>query len=323
MTLKSKFDKIKRKIILPFVTGTVMTAGGNGLQASPAKPERQSNSGNNIEIDISDQINFIYDNNPTYERKVRCNIYQMVEERSDWLCNEYVKSASRRLTAIKRCANKTSYVKNMFYRMGQGSKYDEYCLVAQLCAFKDVTDKTGNVQNVLPKSAQCSSFMQSLRNKGYGDCMRTNPGFKTMRPGDMVFTPRGGGKYHCTSVKNVWQDNKGKYHVLLNSFNNDRTYELGTGKTYIVVNMHKLISRSLWKEMVAKGIVASKMPQTDTDQILTLSEYNNIKNYLTQGMPEQKNKVADNIHNQPAESTEKPKQHVMTVWAMRNGREIG
>ena len=322
MTLKSKFDKIKRKFILPFVTGTVMTAGGNGLQASPAKPENQGNS-NNVEIDISDQLNFVYDNDPTYERKVRCNVHQMVEESSDWLCQEYVKAANRRLTAIKRCANKTSYVKNMFARMGHGSKYDEYCLVAQLCCFKDVTDKTGNVQNVLPKSAECSSFMQSLRNKGYGDCLRTNPSFKSMRPGDMVFTPRGSGKYHCTSVKKVWQDNKGKYHVLLNSFNNDRTYELGTGKTYIVVNMHKLVSKALWKEMVAKGIVNSKMPQTNTDQILTFSEYNKIKAFLTKGMPEQKAKVSDNTSNQPDENTQKPKQPLMAVWAMRNGKELG
>ena len=322
MTLKSKFDKIKNKIMLPFITGTVMTVSGGDLQAHSPKVEDTKNK-NKTELDlVSAKISF-YENNPTYERKVRCNINQMIEERADWLCQEYVSAASRRLNEIKRCGNKKSYVKNMFARMGHGSKYDNYCLVAQLCAFKDVTDKTGNIQNVLPKSAECSYFMKVLRNKGYGDCLRTNPYFRTMRPGDMVFTPRGGGKYHCTSVKKVWQDDKGKYHVLLNSFNNDRTYELGTDKTYIVVNMHKLVSKALWKEMSAKKIINSQISQNNAEQILPISEYNQIKAYLTKGMPRQNNKVSDNIQSQPLDEMQKPKQPQMAVWAMRNGRELG
>lgn len=290
---KKTTTKAVEKAILRVAVPAIVFFGGDKAKGAtsqlPSNPKtdnigmmyRQAGDNTTIDVDI------------LYGRKVECNINDLVTKRADWLCKEYVKSATRRLNAINRCANKNAYVKNMFARMGHGRKYDEYCLVAQLCAFKDVTDKTGSLQNVLPKSAECTSFIKALRKKGYGDCINNNPSFKNMRPGDMVFTPRGGGKYHATSVKEVWADSKGVYHVLLTSFNRNHTYELGQSQTRIVVNMHKLATKALWKELEQQGLLPPEVKRGDVTQTIPMDTYKEIKAFLTAGMENNNQNTAD------------------------------
>ena len=296
MTLK---NIIKNKV-MPYMTVGLMTMGGSDAGAAPNLIKKQNLKENNTEEKVTfspEKENTYSQGNPDYERGVKCNINTLVKKRADWICREYVTAASRRLDEIRRCRNKNIYVKKMFARMGHGYKYGEYCLVAQLSAFKDVTDKAGNLQNVMPKTAGCSTFIQSLRNKGYGDCIRTSPAFKTMHAGDMVFIPRGKGKYHAVSVKKVWKDEKGKYHVLLTSFNNDHYYELTTDKPYIVVDMHKLTEKSLWKELDSKGYLPSGFQKGDVVQVLPLDTYKNIVFFLSIGMKNGNIDTAENQNN--------------------------
>ena len=61
--------------------------------------------------------------------------------------------------------------------------------------------------------------------------------------------------------------------------------------------MQKLTHKALWKEMIAKGIVTSKISQNDVYQILPLRQYKVISAFLTKGMPAQDVKTADNTQN--------------------------
>ncbi|MBO7555962.1 MAG: hypothetical protein J6T72_01015 [Alphaproteobacteria bacterium] len=286
-------EKAVEKAILRVAVPAIVFFGGDKAKGATTQPSAYPKTDNVELLYQRPQDNNTINADELYGRKVECNINELVSKRADWLCEEYVKSATRRLNAINRCANRDAYVKNMFARMGHGRKYDEYCLVAQLCAFKDVTDKTGNLQNVLPKSAECTSFIKALRKKGYGDCINNNPSFSNMRPGDMVFTPRGGGKYHATSVKKVWIDSKGVYHVLLTSFNRNHTYELKQSQTRIVVNMHKLANKALWKELEQQGLLTPEVKRGNVIQIIPMETYKEIKAYLTAGMENNNQNTAD------------------------------
>ena len=87
--------------------------------------------------------------------------------------------------------------------------------------------------------------------------------------------------------------------------------------------MHKLVSRALWKEIKAKGIVSNKISQKDIEQIISLESYQKIYSYLTKGMPEPKNKLTYNSDDNSNNNTQHLKQQQIAAWVLRNGKEIG
>ncbi|MBP5399449.1 MAG: hypothetical protein J6Y53_03430, partial [Alphaproteobacteria bacterium] len=79
MTLKNTVNNITRKM-LPFITTTVMTTNGGNVQATPPNLKERNYSKGNTTLTMHPQEEFLEDINPGYERKVKCNVYKLVEK---------------------------------------------------------------------------------------------------------------------------------------------------------------------------------------------------------------------------------------------------
>ena len=226
-------------------------------------------------------------------------IDKMVKERAHWLCEQFIEANNKRLEEIQSL-NKNDhkeYVKDMFERLGHGHIYDNYCIVAQLNSLQDVCDSSGNLNGSYQNTTNCANFITNMRKKGYGDCFTKNPKKEDIHPGDMIFTPRDkNGNYHVVSVKEVYQDENGETHIIVNSFNNDKTREFNGGKC-TVFNTEKYMEKTLYKELEQQNF----MQQEQNDQYIASNngtrrmedtQYAEMTAYLTRGMPTERDEMA-------------------------------
>ena len=215
-------------------------------------------------------------------------IDKMVKERAHWLCEQYIEANNSRLQEIKSLNNsgKNKYVRDMFERIGHGRMYANYCITAQLNCLQDVCDASGNLNGSYDKNTNCRNFIANMKKKGYGDCFTNNPKKEDIHPGDMIFTPRGGGNYHVVSVKEVYFDQKGKRHIIVNGFNNDNCYEFSGGKC-VVFNTEKYMEIALTKELEQQNFMQSEKDGNTNggSRQMNQTQYAEMIAYLTDGMP--------------------------------------
>ncbi|MBP5399719.1 MAG: hypothetical protein J6Y53_04815 [Alphaproteobacteria bacterium] len=232
-------------------------------------------------------------------------VEKMVKERAHWLCEQYIEATDRRLAEIQSCnsTEKTQYVKDMFDRLGHGRIYDKYCIVGQLNCLQDVCDSSGNLNDSYHNTTNCANFIANMKKNGYADCFSKNPKKEDIHPGDMIFTPRDkDGNYHVVSVKEVYQDEKGETHVIVNSFNSDGTKEFKGNGNYTVFNTEKYMEKALYKELEEQNLWQQEQDNGqyiasngDTRQMDAV-KYAEMNTYLTRGMePESDIQLADAV----------------------------
>lgn len=171
------------------------------------------------------------------EKMVQCDVKELIEQRANWICEQIVPAASKRLYDIRHCPSKTEYVKSMFQRLGRGRIYASYCLATVQNIWRDVAENTGNLANALPKTLITNDFLRALRQMGYSDCIKKNPKISDVHPGDLIFQSG-----HVTTAEKM---EDGKIHVI--SFNNDKRYAISG--SFESVDMRKLCAKLLAKEM--------------------------------------------------------------------------
>ncbi|MBP5399269.1 MAG: hypothetical protein J6Y53_02495 [Alphaproteobacteria bacterium] len=215
-------------------------------------------------------------------------INKKVKERAHWLCQQYIEANNRRLKEIKSLDKngKNKYVRDMFERIGHGRMYANYCITAQLNCLQDVCDASGNLNGSYCKDTNCANFISNMKKNGYADCFTNNPKKEDIHPGDMIFTPRGGGNYHVVSVKEVYIDKYGKRQIVVNGFNHDNCYKFDGGNC-VVFNTEKYIEKALWKELEQQNFMQQEdnITSNDGSRQMNDAQYAEMNEYLTRGMP--------------------------------------
>ncbi len=188
-----------------------------------------------------------------YGRLIEVDIQNEINQRADWLVDEYLKATSKHLKAIKKATangQKTTYVKNNFFNIvypnGGLSGKNNYCITAINRALIDA-NRCGDFNKVLPQydtegahAVECNRFIAYLTRKGFGDCIRQGTiNTADLEPGDIVMTPRGGGYFHATTYIG-----NGK----VRSFNRDGEWALKK-RSGIVIKLRHIAQKAILLEL--------------------------------------------------------------------------
>ncbi len=194
-----------------------------------------------------------------YGRLIEVDIQNEINQRADWLVNEYLKATSKHLKAIKKATangQKTTYVKNNFFNIvypnGGLSGKNNYCITAINRALIDA-NRCGDFNKVLPQydtegaqAVECNRFIAYLTRKGFGDCIRQGTiNTADLEPGDIVMTPRGGGYFHATTYIG-----NGK----VRSFNSDGEWALKK-RSGIVIKLRHIAQKAILLELQNKRLI--------------------------------------------------------------------
>ncbi len=194
-----------------------------------------------------------------YGRMIEVDVDSEVAGRAEWVVNEFLDASSKHLQEIKRATaqgRKTSYVKNNFfdvvYPRGGLSGKNNYCITAINRALIDA-NTFGDLNNVLPEyrsegfnAVECRRFVNHLKQKGFGDCIKHGYiNVKDLEIGDIIMTPRGGGRYHATTYIG-----NGK----VRSFNNDGEWRLKK-QSGIVIKTKSITEKAIKKELERQELI--------------------------------------------------------------------
>ena len=220
-----------------------------------------------------------------YGRMVEVNVDAEIADRAQWFVDEFVAATSKHLRAIKRAAargQKSSYVKNNFfdvvYPSGGLSGRNNYCITAINRALIDANEY-GDLNNVLPEyksreggqAVECRRFVNYLSQKGYGDCIKQGYiNTRDLEVGDIVMTPRGGGRYHATTYIG-----KGK----VRSFNNDGEWELKR-QSGIVIKTRAMAEKAIKLDLERQKLIT---PRKAGKQVVPLQKAQKIMKILYNG----------------------------------------
>ena len=219
-----------------------------------------------------------------YNRMVEVNLGQEIENRADWFVDEFVKASSKHLTALKKATargQKTSYVENNFfdivYPSGHLSGRNNYCITAINRALIDA-NVFGDLNGALPEykseggnAVECRRFVSYLERKGYRDCIRHGAiNIKNLQIGDIVMTPRGGGRYHAT----IYIGNG-----VVRSFNNDGEWLLKK-RSGIVIKTKAIAEKAITQKLEKQKLVNL---QKGKRQIVPLQKAQKIMQFLYAG----------------------------------------
>lgn len=248
-----------------------------------------------------------------YGRMVEVNIDAEISERAQWFVDEFLEASAKHLRAIKRATSrgqKSSYVKNNFFDVvypgGGLSGRNNYCITAINRALMDAND-CGDLNNVLPEyeregfnAVECRRFVSYLSQKGFGDCIKRGYiNTDNLEIGDIVMTPRGGGRYHATTYIG-----KGK----VRSFNNDGEWDLKK-QSGIVIKTRAITEKAIKLKLERQKLIS---PNKNGKQIIPLKKaqkimqilYNgrNMSNQMAQLLNQETDKtdllLADNVNSQ-------------------------
>ncbi len=219
-----------------------------------------------------------------YSRMVEVNLEAEIEKRANWFIDKFVRSSSKHLTALKRATargQKTSYVKNNFFNIvypsGNLSGHNNYCIAAINRALIDA-NTFGDLNSALPKYAnegnhavECLRFVSYLENKGYRDCIRRGTiDLKNLDIGDIIMTPRGGGRYHAT----IYIGNS-----IVRSFNNDGEWKVKK-RNGIIIKTKAIAEKAIALELEKQKLVNM---QKGKRQIIPLQTAQKILQFLYAG----------------------------------------
>lgn len=176
---------------------------------------------------------------------------------------------------------KTKYVKNNFFDIvypdGRLSGRNNYCITAINRALIDA-NVCGDLNNVLPEydsegfnAVECRRFVSHLKQKGFGDCIRSGSiNVRELEIGDIVMTPRGGGRYHATTYIG-----NGK----VRSFNNDGEWNLQK-RTGIVIKTREITEKAIKLELERQQLIT---PEKNGRQIIPLPKAQKMMQILYNG----------------------------------------
>ena len=219
-----------------------------------------------------------------YNRMVEIDVSQEISERAEWVVDKFISATEAHLKAIKRAkarGQKTSYVKNNFfdvvYPKGGLSGHNNYCITAINRALMDA-NKYGDLDRMLPEyqkeggqAVECRRFVNYLTQKGFGDCIEH--GYisrKNLEIGDIVMTPRGGGRYHATTYIG-----NGK----VRSFNNDGEWEIKP-QSGIIIKTKAMAEKSIKLTLEKQKLIS---PNKGKKQVISLAKAQKIMNILYNG----------------------------------------
>ena len=194
-----------------------------------------------------------------YNRMIEIDVDGEIAGRAEWFVNEFLEATSKHLKALKKATQngqKTKYVKNNFFDIvypdGRLSGRNNYCITAINRALIDA-NVCGDLNNVLPEydsegfnAVECRRFVSHLKQKGFGDCIRSGSiNVRELEIGDIVMTPRGGGRYHATTYIG-----NGK----VRSFNNDGEWNLQK-RTGIVIKTREITEKAIKLELERQQLI--------------------------------------------------------------------
>lgn len=248
-----------------------------------------------------------------YNRMVEVNLGAEIEDRADWFVDEFVKASSKHLAALKRATargQKTSYVKNNFFNIvypsGHLSGRNNYCITAINRALIDA-NVFGDLDSALPEykseggnAVECRRFVSYLERKGYRDCIqRGTINVKNLEVGDIIMTPRGGGRYHATIYIG---------DGIVRSFNNDGEWMLKK-RNGIVIKTKAIAEKAIARELEKQKLVSLQKGKL---QVVPLQTAQKIMQFLYAGRNAGDRMVAllrDNDRGTLLASTTLPAEH--------------
>ena len=203
-----------------------------------------------------------------YNRMIEIDVDGEIAGRAEWFVNEFLEATSKHLKALKKATQngqKTKYVKNNFFDIvypdGRLSGRNNYCITAINRALIDA-NVCGDLNNVLPEydsegfnAVECRRFVSHLKQKGFGDCIRSGSiNVRELEIGDIVMTPRGGGRYHATTYIG-----NGK----VRSFNNDGEWNLQK-RTGIVIKTREITEKAIKLELERQQLITPEKNRPPT-----------------------------------------------------------
>lgn len=219
-----------------------------------------------------------------YNRMIEIDVDGEIAGRAEWFVNEFLEATSKHLKALKKATQngqKTKYVKNNFFDIvypdGRLSGRNNYCITAINRALIDANG-CGDLNNVLPEydsegfnAVECRRFVSHLKQKGFGDCIRSGSiNVRELEIGDIVMTPRGGGRYHATTYIG-----NGK----VRSFNNDGEWNLQK-RTGIVIKTKEITEKAIKLELEKQQLIT---PAKNGRQIIPLPKAQKMMQILYNG----------------------------------------
>lgn len=218
---------------------------------------------------------------------VEVDINQEVEKRSQWLVNRFLSSSAQHLKYIKQASlhgSKSSYVKNNFfdavYPAGRLSGRDNYCIAA-INRFLQDANEYGDFSAILPNpsssdapsSVECHRFANFIEQKELGEYVdRGYLNISSLEAGDIVMTPRGGGRMHAT----IYIGNK-----IVRSFNNDGEWPLKPQSNAIVIKTGKIFTHAIFENLKKEGYI--KKEDNPHNKIMSFLDAKKLADYLYQG----------------------------------------
>ncbi len=259
-----------------------------------------------------------------YGRLIEVDIQNEINQRADWLVDEYLKATSKHLKAIKKATangQKTAYVKNNFFNIvypnGGLSGKNNYCITAINRALIDA-NRCGDLNKVLPQyttegaqAVECNRFIAYLTRKGFGDCIRQGTiNTADLEPGDIVMTPRGGGYFHATTYIG-----NGK----VRSFNRDGEWALKK-QSGIVIKLRHIAQKAILLELQNSRLIDIEKGNL---QVISIQEAQKMMEFFYKG------RKIDNDSRQAMAALQIKSPHYLTAsaaarfsGARRNRREI-
>lgn len=251
------------------------------ISVSPFNAAGQENyAGKNNDSRPENQKNML-----AYGRMVEIDISGEISRRADWVVDQFLDATKKHLQKIRQAkskGSKTRYVKNNFFDMvyptGRLSGSNNYCITAINRALMDA-NTCGDLNSALPNYAteggqavECRRFVAYLEKRGFRDCISYGPiSSSRLKPGDIVMTPRGGGRYHAVTYIG---------NGMVRSFNNDGEWPLKRKNTGIVISTRKIAEKSIRRQLEKDRLID---PQKGDKQIISLPNAQKLLQVLYSG----------------------------------------
>ena len=258
----SKKLRLEIKKSIYYLRQSLLGIGAAGAMSVPVQGKPLENSQASSETNYPASTQLVNNQTATYERMIEVDIDQEIEKRAQWFVDEFVKATSKHLQLIKKASaagQKTSYVKQNFfdavYPKGNLSGRNNYCIAAINRALKDA-NQYGDISLALPdyqtegaNTVECLRFVNFIAKHGFGKCIQK--GYiipKNLEVGDIVMTPRGGGRYHATTYIG-----NGK----VRSFNNDGEGNIKK-QTGIVIKTKELAQEAIRQNLEQQQLISEQ-----------------------------------------------------------------